>query len=99
MIRTDEQGNLYTLLGNSATFSIKDIPEKSGTLVCCFNGDVEVKKEYPLTGQQEAIVKLSRQDIEDIGAGQHTYYIDIVSNNGDDVDTLVYQNIYVYEKE
>lgn len=99
MIRTDEQGNLYTLLGNSATFSIKDIPAKSGRLVCCFNGDVEVKKEYPLNGQTDVFIKLTRQDIEDIGIGQHSYYIDIVSPDGEDVDTIVYQNIFVYEKE
>ena len=99
MIRTDEHGNLFTLLGNSATFSIKDLPAKSGTLVCCFNGDTEVKKEFKLSGQKEALVKLTRKDIEDIGAGQHPYYIDIISDDGEDVDTLVYQNIYVYEKE
>ena len=98
MIRTDENGNLFTLLGNSASFSIKDLPNKQGTLICCFNGDTEVKKEYPLNGQSEAVVKLSKQDIEDIGIGQHTYYIDIVSPDGEDVDTLVYQNFIVYEK-
>ena len=98
MIRTDEQGNLFTISGNSATFSIKDLPAKKGTLVCCFSGDTEVTKEYQIDGQKEAIVRLTKQDIEDIGAGQHTYYIDFITNNGDDVDTLVYQQFVVYEK-
>lgn len=99
MIKSDEQGNLYTFLGNSVSFTIKDIPIKSGMLVCYFNGDSDVKKEYELKGQTEAVVRLSRQDVEDIGAGQHSYYIDIVSNNGEDVDTIAYHNIYVLEKE
>ena len=81
------------------SFAVKDISVKNATLVCCFNGDTQVKKEYSLVGQSEVIVRLSREDIEDIGAGEHTYYIDVVSNNGNDVDTLIYQNIYVYEKE
>ena len=98
MIRTDEHGNLFTILGNSATFSIKDIPPKKGVLSCCFSGDAEVVKEYEVNEQKEVLVRLTKQDIENIGAGQHTYYIDLITNNGDDVDTLIYQQFVVYEK-
>ena len=99
MIKTDEQGNLYTIYGNSAVFTLKDLPPKRGKLVCCFNGDSEVHKEYDLNGQKEAIVKLTKQDIESIGVGIHPYYIDIISEDGEDVDTIVYQQIVVYEKD
>ena len=99
MIRTDEHGNLYTIIGNSATFKLQDLPEKKGSLVCCFCGDTEVCKEYELSGQKEAIIKLTKQDIESIGTGIHPYYIDIISNDGEDVDTIVYQQISVFEKE
>lgn len=98
MIKTDEQGNLYTMYGNSAILTLKDLPNKKGKLVCCFDGDTEVKKEFELNGQKEVIIKLSKNDIESLGVGIHPYYIDIVSNNGEDVDTLVYQQIAVYEK-
>jgi len=99
MIKTNEYGDLFTIMGNSATFSIRDLPAKKGTLVCCFSGYTEVKKEYQLDGQREAIVKLTREDIENIGVGEHMYYIDLITNDGNDVDTLVYQRFVVYEKE
>ena len=99
MIKTDKQGNLFTIYGNSAVITLKELPDKKGKLVCCFNGDSEVRKELPFNGQTEAIIKLTKKDIEDIGAGVHPYYIDIVYNDDNDVDTLIYQTITVYEKD
>jgi len=96
MIKTDNQGNLFTIMGNSAVFSIKDLPKKSGKLVFCVDGDNELKKEFDINGQTEAIIKLTREDIENIGIGEHPFYVDIISNNGEDVDTVINQVFVVF---
>jgi len=96
MIKTDTQGNLFTIMGNSAVFSIKDLPKKKGTLAFCVDGDSELKKEFAIDGQSEVIIKLSKQDIEDIGVGEHPFYVDIISNDGEDVDTVINQVFVVF---
>ena len=97
MIRSDEQGNLYILSDNSGYFRIQGLPNVSGKLDITFYGDMEVKKEFDVNGQQEVIVKLSRKDIEDIGVGVHQWIADLI--HGDEKDTIVYQTITVIEKE
>jgi len=98
MIRSDEQGNLYTLTGNNGYFTIKDLPKIEGKLHVVFDGDDIVEKEYDLNNQTDVIVKLSKEDIESIGEGKHTWYADLINSNGEDVDTIIYQCITIMEK-
>ena len=97
MIRADEQGNLYILSDNSGYFTIKDIPSVTGKLYVVFFGDIEVKKTFNINGQKEVIVKLSKEDIENIGIGQHRWYADL--QYGNEQDTIVYQTITIIEKD
>ena len=60
-------------------------------------GDIEVKKTFNINGQKEVIVKLSKEDIENIGIGQHRWYADL--QYGDEQDTIVYQTIAIIEKD
>ena len=99
MFRTDEQGNLYILSDNSGVITIKELPKAKGKLVIVFDGDNEVRKEYPIDGQEEIIIKVTKQDIENIGIGDHIWYVDLVSEDGNDVDTIVYQKLVVVEKD
>jgi len=98
MIRTDEQGNLFTLIGNNGYFTIKELPKTIGSLCVVFCGDTEVKKEYKLNNQTSVVVKLSKEEIESIGEGTHIWYADLVNSNGEDVDTIIYQNFVVRER-
>lgn len=97
MIKTDDQGNLYVLSDNSGYFRLKDLPPVSGKLEVVFNGDVDVVKEFDVNRQGEALVKLSKKDIEDIGVGVHRWYADLTY--GDEKDTIIYSTITVIEKD
>lgn len=97
MIRADEQGNLYVLSDNSGYFTIKDIPSVTGKLSVVFNGDNDVVKYFDVNGQTEAVIKLTKKDIEDIGIGTHRWYADLQYE--DEKDTIVYQTITVVEKD
>lgn len=99
MFRTDGQGNLYILSDNSGVISIRELHKTKGKLVAVFDGDEEVRKEYPINGQEEVLIKLSQEDIDNIGIGEHIWYVDLVSEDGKDVDTIVYQKIVVVEKD
>ena len=96
MIRKDEHGNLYTLSDNSGYFMIKNIPNR-GHLHIVFNGDMDVEKDFDLTGQDGVMVKLSTEDIENIGVGKHRWYADLTING--EKDTIIYKTITVFEKE
>lgn len=97
MIKTDEQGNLYVLSDNSGYFRLKDLPPVDGKLSVVFCGDLDVVKEFDISGQGEALIKLSKKDIEDIGVGVHRWYGDLIY--GDEKDTIVYGKITVIEKD
>lgn len=97
MIKTDDQGNLYVLSDNSGYFTLKGLPKVNGKLEVVFNGDTDVVKEFDINGQEEALIKLSKSDIEDIGVGFHRWYADLIY--GDERDTIIYSKITVIEKD
>ena len=97
MIKTDERGNLYILQDNSGYFTIKDLPKVNGSLEIVFDGDSRVEKKFDVSGQNDVIVKLSRQDVEDIGVGEHLWWGDLI--HGDEKDTIIYNKICVLERE
>lgn len=99
MFRTDGRGNLYILSGNSGVITIKELHKTKGKLVIVFDGDNEVRKEFAINGQKEVVIKITKQDIENIGVGDHIWYVDLISEDGQDVDTIVYQKIIVAEKD
>ena len=97
MIKTDEQGNLYTLSDNSGYFTIKDFPKINGKLRVVFNGDSDVVKEFDVKGQTDVLIKLSKTDIDNIGIGVHHWYVDLIY--GEEKDTIIYNTITVVEKD
>ena len=97
MIKTDEQDNLYILSDNSGYFTIKELPKVSGKLKVVFCGDSEITKEFDISGQTEVVIKLTKQEVEDIGVGVHRWYADLIY--GDETDTILYNTISVIEKE
>lgn len=97
MIKTDEQGNLYVFSDNSGYFRLKDFPPVDGKLDVVFCGELEVVKSFDISGQGEALIKLSNKDIEDIGVGTHRWYADLT--HGEEKDTIFYGTITVIEKD
>lgn len=97
MIKCDNQGNLHVLLGDSGNFLLKGLPRLKGTLKLTFNGDEKIEASFDIDNDENVLVQLSRQDIEALGVGSHLWYAEL--ERGDELDTIAYQNITVYEKE
>lgn len=93
MIKSDEEGNLYTFINNDGFFEINGLGNE-GNVRICICGEEEVIKTYPASDKIK--VELTKQDIENIGVGSHRYYIDLIKGNH--LDTIICQAFIVSER-
>ena len=99
MFRTDEQGNLFIFADNSGAITLRGLPPKKGTLVIVFNGYNEVQKTLPFNGENQVVINVSNEEIRKIGVGRHFWYVDIISAEGNEKDTIVYKTITILNKD